>query len=605
MLINLDFRNQTITVDNKKFHWMNGYYQNTLHILEQYSVLVSDMREFFVIDDFNYANLIMPLVYQNDYFFQKSPGMLTIYNYLDILDSLNLKGKVDFDVNDFYDGTFIKCALLVSKKKGFKTNILRNSYVQRKNDFIYENNAVIKNLLKGRIFMRYLFGCLRKICGRSTKNMSADVLFLSNIRFSRKNIEDNVMFGSVINELNNRKVRNKVLFYEEIIQLKNLKNLISNYVLNKGSYIGDYYSIKHFSRNRDMFKKLHRRWDSLKDNPDFKSKFVYNGYNFYDLIRPRLELVFNSLSYLVCDLKNISSDIIRVENYKVILTDHAENMLGKSFMLNTRLDDSRKTLAFSHEQIYPACAHTCVRNKKSLDKNSLLWRPLPYAKFVWGKYAKDILIKYCAYNSEVVKITGNPKFDCIFNTSYKKKDLIKKYPLFRDSRKKILIVSSNMFEQYALFVEIAQKNPDYLFIFKPHPNESMQLVSSSFKNAPKNIIFVDRFIDTYELIFLSDYVLMFNSTAGFEAMLFEKIVFMISYNNIEPDGIPFKGSGAIIEIRRGNDMKNALNKLKDKKFEKQLFLNMKKFVNYMHFKNDGKATVRVADEIEKIIKSKM
>jgi hypothetical protein len=610
MLINLDFRKQSITVDGKKMHWFNGYYSDTQYMFEQHSILVSDMREFFVIDDFNYADLIMPLVYQHDYFFQKSPGSLILYNYLSILDSLNIKPKdtVQFEVDDFYDDTFMKCAYLVARKKGFKIKIIKNTSIKRTLGFAYENHFLMRSILKSRICIRYALSLLRRTFAK-TDNKHADVLFLANIRFSRKKLEDNLMFGSIIKELNSRKVKNKTIFYEEIIQSKNLKNLLNNYAFQKGSYIGDYYSLNHFFRNRKDFKNLRKKWRQLRNEPLFKSKFVYKGYNYFDLIKPRFELVFNALSYLACDIRNITKKIIQKEDYKAIVIDHAENMLGKGFMLNSRLDKNKKVVALSHEQICPSCAHTCARIKKSMDRDSILWRPLPDVKCVWGDYAKNVLIKYCAYDKDIVKVTGSPKFDWIFNAHYDKKDLVKRFPFFnsKDNRKKVLILSSNMFEQYKIYLEIAQKNPECLFIFKPHPNESMALANDSLKaksdsSKSSNIIVVDRFSDTYGLIYLSDYVMMFNTTAGFEAMLFNKIVFMINYNDIEPDGIPFKDSHAVIAIKNGTDVKNALNRLKDKNFEKHILDNVKKFVNYMHYKNDGKATIRVSDEIEKVIK---
>ncbi|HYD03340.1 MAG TPA: hypothetical protein VEC16_03510 [Alphaproteobacteria bacterium] len=621
MYVKLDFKDQSITikpskdsregkdsVSAKKIHWFNGYYSNITDMLLQHSNLLHAMRKNFIIDGYNYSDLLMPILYQHDYFFQKSPGTLIIYNYIEILDSLNLKKgqTLTLEVEDFYENTFVKCAEIIAKEKGFKLHVIKNKTLSKKLSFIYENSFPMYLLLRGRLGLRHALGLVRRILGKSNSDSKEDVLFLANIRFLRKNFDDNLMFGSVMKNLK-KKTTSKTLFYEEAIQSKNIK-LLKKYAFMKGSYIGDYYTYTHFRNNDKDFKKLKNRWNELKNTTKFQASFKYNGYNYYELIRPRLELLFNALSYLSCDMKNIAARINEKENYKAIVIDHAENTLGKAFMIHNNLEKNanakrkkRSVVALSHEQIYPGCLHTSTKNKIAMDRNSPAWRPLPDVSCQWSEYSKDVLVKYCAYPENVVKVTGSPKFDWIFNAHYDREKFVKKYSFFNDPRKKILIVSSNMLDHFNIYLDVARKNSEYLFVYKPHPNESLELVLNSFKNRPKNLIIVEPAADTYSLLNFSDYVLMFNTTAGFEAMLFGKIVLMIIYNDIEPDGIKFKDTGAVIEVADGSDVKDALHKLKNPVYEKHMKENIKHFVNRLHYGNDGKAASRVAKQIEKLL----
>jgi hypothetical protein len=219
----------------------------------------------------------------------------------------------------------------------------------------------------------------------------------------------------------------------------NLKRFLKNFFSQKVPYIGDYYSLSHIRSCERDFKKIRQVWNEIKHRKDVQNLFEYKGYNFYEVIAPRLELIFRGLSYIAADTKNIARQISKQERYKVLLLDHEDNMLGKGFMLNSRTGSKRKTLALSYELIYPGCNHTHAKNLPVLDRKSALWRPLPDVKCVWGEYAREVLLKHCNYKDSIIKVTGDPRFDALHNLKINKMEIIGKYSL--SQKPKILFAS--------------------------------------------------------------------------------------------------------------------------------------------------------------------
>lgn len=601
--IEINFDDDKIRIDRHSYDLWRNYVWEYQNYFFEYTRISSELRKQFLVEGYNYNNIIRYLIYEPHFYFKKSPGMALIFNYLNILDKIkDKKRNIDVDIYDFYNDAFKKCAIIYGEKQGIKVRIGRESYLKRNLNFIYETQFIVRNLIKARIFLRYLLGKIRLLSGKNNKK-KCEVLFLSNIRFSKKREDENIMFGSLIKELDKNIITNKVLRYEPLTQTTNLNRFIKDFIFQNEAYIGDYYSLKHFSKCNKDFKLLKKRWEEIKDKQEFKDIFVYKGYNFYDIIKPRLEMTFNALSYIACDNKNITEEIIKREDYKVLVLDHEENMYGKGFMLNTRNMKNKKTVALSHELIYPGCIHTHIHNKEVMNKKSDLWRPLPDIKFVWGDYSKKILVETCNYSGRIIKVTGNPKFDPLFKRKYEKSEILYRFKL--DKKRKRILVASQM-DRYSqnIYMDIARKNKDIDIIIKPHQGDDVNKLNESLKGHPDNLKLVDKYADLYSLIYVSDYLITYNSTTGFEAMIMGKIVFILNPNKDTLLGLPYVESGAAIEIYSANDLTNELKKLSDKKYKDKILDNMKKFVKNMHYKNDGKASERVADEIIKILKFK-
>lgn len=605
MLIKVDFENTSIHLGNKKIE-LHEYYSNKAEeFMLEYSRIKYEIGKYFVIDNINYAELITYFFYQNDNYFNKAPGIITILNYIEVLDQIKEKSELTLEISDLYYETFKKCAELVSMKKKFRLKILQENYVNRNMDFIYNNPFFVKNLLKIRISLRYIFGLIRKILGKHD-NTKADVIMLGTTRFEGNLPKDNIFFGGVIAELDREKIKNKIIKYEDLIQLVTLKNFIKRIFLKKQAYIGDYYTLNHFLECDKDFNSLKIKWENIKNDSEFKNIFTYKGYNYYDIIKPKLELTFNALSYIACDIKNISKNINEIEKYKVLLLDHEENIYGKSFMLINRTNVNRKTLALSFEIIWKGGVHISIKNTIIQNKNSLMWRPLPDIKCVWSKHSEEILTKKCNYPKKIIKITGNPRFDLPLKTKYNTKKIIEKYNLSKTKKKILCVLWSpggisdiNYLDELNI---ISKEIGNLEFIIKPHPRDiNIKRIKKKIKIFNNQLIkYANNIDDIYPLIHVSDYVLTNGTTVGFESLLKNKITF--GWFHKEDKNLPPFLRG-VIQIEELSMIINELKKLSNKINLRKALNKTKTLRERYHYKNDGLSSKRVTSEIKHLISS--
>jgi len=100
------------------------------------------------------------------------------------------------------------------------------------------------------------------------------------------------------------------------------------------------------------------------------------------------------------------------------------------------------------------------------------------------------------------------------------------------------VVFPHMFAWLETILEVIRKNPDTLFVIRAHPdemrpgtaklsNESVQdwVTGNQVEELP-NVVFINpqEYISSYELIQLSKFVLVYNSSIGLEAAISGKVV---------------------------------------------------------------------------------
>ncbi len=541
------------------------------------TAMYAKLSRFLVVDGFNYSYLFNYfLEYSTDKF--TVPGLDFILNYIGFLDR-HVTGDVELEVTDPFGDVFFECCKLVCKRKGFKCRLTSANRSKSLSARIVSNQMASRAILHSWLFIRSALGLIR-LPFKTRKR--GDVLFLSNIRFSAKDETKNSLFGSLISALKQKHVAYKVVRYEQMNQLANLNRFVRHFLFSPVAYFGDYYSFSHYSWLRSEMRKFRLLWRKLSVDKDFTGIFSYRGYDLFPLIRPRLELIFGSLCIISMDARKITETILKKEKPRLVVIDHEENIYGKALMLNARLNPKVKTLALSHELIYPGCVHTHTEYPSSLDRKSPFWRPLPNLKCVWSEYSKEVLLEYCNYPPKIIKVTGNPKFD-----------FVKSWKFSPPVGNRILFASQWTSGNLRAMLQIASSHPSFDVTVKPHPTQSLTL-----KNPPYNVSVVSRYSDIYRLIRSSDYVVTSASTVGIEAMLMGKVVFIINFKRSHLDGLPYLPEGAAIEICSKADFDKALGKLKDKKYLAELKARISRFVEHYHYKNDGFAAERIGKLIQ-------
>ena len=555
-----------ICVDGKDYQARGFFQETTKDISVKNSEIYDWFSNYLEIDNINYS-------YLTQYFMNfslgrfNSPALETIMNYIKILDEF-VDEDLELVVEDYYKEAFIECAKIVCKKKNVKLKIVSSKY--KKKSILFNQFFIPTTNLT--LFVRYGIGLLRRLF-RRTNFKQKKILFLANLRFCNIDVKNNKIFGNIISHLPNNSY--KVLRYNKLTSPAHIFKFLKDYFWKKEAYIGDYYTLNHFFSCRNTFLKLKRKWERLPTK-ELKELCSYKGYNFYSILKPRFNAIFNNLSYIVVDAAEIAKTIKKKEKYSLLVIDHEANMYGKALIMG----EKRKTYALSHELIYPGCVHTHIKT------NNI--RPLPDLKFVWGKYSKQILTDCCNYPEEIIKITGNPKLDILLTKKFNINKIKAKYKL--SNKLKILYTPSIPdIDRLKAIRKIAKLNPGWEIILKPHPNSNEEKIKKFFSIKPNNLTLAKRTDDIYELIYVSKYLIHEASTTGLEAMVMGKIVFCLNMTNKPYSGLPYGEAQIVCDSPQ--DFTNRLKSFNEVSIRK----NIKKFIKKVNLISKSSASEKIAE----------
>ncbi len=483
--------------------------------------------------------------------------------------------------------------------------ICQNKNIEIQNLNIYNKKINIGKKLKNNLFLIRTYIILRQILRFilryfKSKKINKKIIMLSSDRFSYGNKKNNIFWGEISKNLDNKKISNKIIEYDRLWKVESLnKTYFKNY--KDIEHISQYYNYEVISDSIKVAKFLKEKLKILKRNKNFKKSLNYKGINIYNFIEDRFNLIFESLSYFIGDVLGITKNILKENKNKLFLIDHEDNYYGKGLIVNSKKDKKIKIIALQHELINPiTCIHRHIKSKRALDKNNFLWRPLPNYKCVSGNYAKKILLKQCNYPEEKIIITGQPRYDELTKyNKFNKKDICKKFNL--DPKRKIIIYASKFLENenriFKILSMYVNKNKIQL-IFKAHPNANIPKLKKRIIES-ENVKLIHN-INLFELLYVCDLLITVSSTVAIEAMYLNKPVLIIDL--FKRCTLPFVEYGAGYGVYEFKNIIDGLEMtLYNKKIKDKLKIGRTKFLKDYMYGIDGKSTNRVINLIQKIL----
>jgi len=492
---------------------------------------------------------------------------------------------------------FYKLIIDFCKKKNVKIENLNIVEREKLLDKIKTNKIVIKIYLKSRILIRKI---LRHFLGKNFDRV--DIIILSNERFCRDKEEDNLYCGSLINKLKENKISYKLVEYDQLYKLESIIKLLKHIKKNNSTFIGQYYNKEVSKESKKIVKLMQNRWDFLRNNKNFINFLEYRGINIYHYIKERFDFIFNVLSYYIADIIALSNQIIKKENPKVVIIEHDENYFGKGILVNTK-NTKTKVISLQTELLYPSgCVARHIKSKKVLDKNKISWRPLADIKCVPGNYGKKVLINFCNYPSNVIKITGDPKYDRIV-PKLKNIGKIQKERFNVKNNEKLIVFASGGVLQDSEIIPALIRAVDELsgckLIIKAHPLADIKLLNKIVNSTKsKNVkVLVDT--NLAELLSACDLFISVHSTVVIDAMVLEKPIMLI---NIVKCPMPYVELGGAYAVYKIEDIKDGIIKgLYDNNLKKKLTRGRKRFLKEYLYKLDGKASDRILNIIKSLL----
>ncbi len=451
-------------------------------------------------------------------------------------------------------------------------------------------NYEVLNFKKNKKYKQYLIRYIRNIKAYLRKHKiqkitkDKKIIIFLTIPSSFFTIEPAI-------KLLRKKYSNNVIVIRQEIRVKDqLRNLLDKEKIDYNDF--ESYTNKGVREKIREFKEVYkRRWNYLIRDKNFRSSFLYQGINLWNLVDDIFDYFFDSRFWIgeVISFHLISKEIINTENPGVIVSMDESSALVKPLF----------KYAISQKIPIIYLQHGILSNREPTSYKNFLVDKIA----VYGKRDIDFFTKRGA-NKNSIYITGLPKLDYIPKYKRDKNFLYKKFNL--NPNKKIILLTTAVHKEINIPMFLAAvkaaKKLDKQLVIKKHPGDQIE-DKEYYEMAKKfNLNILIKNEDLYDLFYICDIVLSFNSTTALEAIAFNKPVIALNLTNKKED-FPYTKSGACYGVFKSEDLPKTINEvLYNKEIIKKLKKNMKKILEDTFYKLDGKSTQRLVKLIEEVVK---
>lgn len=418
--------------------------------------------------------------------------------------------------------------------------------------------------------------------------------------------KSDAFFYSVITELKKQDY-DIVTVYPLGYSISGLKILIDKLKRQKGiihKAFNIYWSIKIWKKTYDARKYFGNIWKNILENDE---KFI-DLLETYGL-RTELSYCFNSVFERVVKNIEMAKELVEREEPDLILLINEYGIFERALVVAGKLKGI-PTLAIQHGHIGPLHMGY-MYSKDSISESGSVevpYYPIPDKTAVYGQYYYDLLTKMSAYPRSSVVITGQPRYDklAVANRVFSRERFCDKLGL--DPKRKIVLVATqplswHMREAFIRSILTALKHfPEVQIIIKPHPNEKEDFYEKMVEKENIKVTILPSKSDTFEALYTCDLLVAAFSTVITEALVLGKLA--VTVNLTAEDPAPYYKE-VTLRVNKKEDLFPAIAKaLHDQNTRERLRKAGENFAFNHTYKQDGKATERVVNLIEQMIRKK-
>jgi len=413
-------------------------------------------------------------------------------------------------------------------------------------------------------------------------------------------------FDSIISELKKRDY-DIVTVYPLNYSLSGLKTLIDKLerqkeVTHKAFNI--YWSIKVWKKAFDARRYFKNVWSEILGK-DARIVHLLERYG----LKSELAYYFKYVFERVMKRIEMAKELVEQEKPDLILLINEYGVFERALVVVGKLKGI-PTLAIQHGNIGPLHMGY-MYSKDSISASGSIrtpYCPIPEKTAVYGRYYYDLLIKMSAYPPSSVVVTGQPRYDTLVmaNRVFRREKFCARLGLVPD--RKIVLVATQPWSMpirkaFIRSVLTALKRfPEVQAIIKPHPREKEGLYKKVVEKENAEVVILPSKSDTFEALHACDLLVASFSTVITEALILGKPAVTVSIASEEPT--PFY-KGVTLRVNKDENLTPAIrNALYDEKTREKLKKERKKFVSKYAHKQDGKATKRVINLIERMVKER-
>lgn len=372
-----------------------------------------------------------------------------------------------------------------------------------------------------------------------------------------------------------------------------------------------YWSPRSWLKQKKAFNHYQKQWNMLRIDPEFKKLCQFNNFDLSNYIIDEFHYYFLFLLPLCHSWVETYSTIMRSQNISLAFISNETGHAERSSIIAAK-KQGIPVLAMQHGVISPA-NRSYIYSKRDVDQHGSIQSPfciLPDKIAVFGSKYRDLLVDQGNIPESTVVVTGNPKFDKLFQMveQFKDSDHIRKW-LGVPRKGKILVwttqthglsLEENLKNIDAVYSALEEIDDDIELIIKLHPNEDQNAPLYHQDPRIKPIVF-GKNIDIFQLIYISDLMLTKDSMTSTEAIALNKPLILLNLSG-NPDIIDCVEQGVAKGIYKKEHLKKAIvNLLHD---DGDLARNREKYILSEYHLIDGKSSYRMAQLILSMISEK-
>ena len=571
-------------LNNKNYIYLNKYIDNTnsfdiaTHEIYNFSNKKFNgktIKEIISFDGISLWWFYEPSIRLNYVAYLKYQNMLD--NLLDDIDITQIKCDIQNPIILWTIHNY--CA---EKDLQFEKVIHKNSSINKYLRYIYSDlkhlvDILISKIYNSKVYVPVVIASYTNYWTKFdvTKGMHKDGIFHE---IQQKFEKSNINYLGI--EYNNESIKNYI------------KTRVEKRRYEKGRWIPltAYINLNIILKSIKIYKGINSKLStiSMKNSND---KFILN------LLKNEIE---KSSIFTIIDIYCFSNAIDKIKPSVIVASCEYCTMGRVATIVGNKKGVT--TVALQHGVITDThWGYIFYNSEKATYTSAIDLRPIPRYTLLYGSKYKDILINNSSYPSESLVVTGQPRYDCFYNTI---KSTDKELFIKENNLKRPLIVWTTQAHGLSkienkrnieCFSNLLKHNSKINLFIKPHPGETDLFTYRPLVN--QNVT-ISKDVNLYELLYTCDLMITRHSTTAMEAVALNKPVIILNLSG-EPDPVEYVKEGVALGVYKEEDLKTAIEELL--RDDSELAKNRKRYIEKYLYKIDGKATERVVTLIEGMI----
>lgn len=346
-------------------------------------------------------------------------------------------------------------------------------------------------------------------------------------------------------------------------------------------------------------REFRRRWMTLRDDPAFRGGWRRGEVNCWPAVEPKLREYFTRLFPQLVRIIETTRELVRRERPQAVVLVDERPPFQRAFV------EAMRTMGVP-----------------TINIQNAVYADIPYGSamatdyvLVDGELAKENLAARGTDPGRIL-VTGQPRFDFLArkNERFDRTSICAQLSL--DPAGRIVLFASHPVsafdppeERRALLQALClavKPLPGCALVVKLHPDETNDRFHREMAaSVGLTAVRVVRDTDPWELLYVSDVVVVASSTMGYEAIVMDRAVIQVIYRAHGKEIYPYAASGAALDVRTLGEIGPALRRaLDDEHTCEALRRGRAEAVRRFAYRLDGRASVRAARFIEQVAEAR-